>query len=206
MTDFPDPGHRDAELRRPIAAVLAGGGASRMGSPKATLEVDGRRFLDRIVDVLLGAFDMVYVCGGDTPALGASLVHDDHPGEGPLAGIVSALRVAEGAPTFVTAVDMPMLTLETIRRLCVPPVGAGHARIARVDRRPQPLCGMYAGDLEAHAVGCLRSPDRSVMGFALGVPYLELVDIDDGSLMNINTPDDYAALRRFGVGTGEISP
>jgi molybdopterin-guanine dinucleotide biosynthesis protein A len=177
-----------------IAAVLAGGGSERMGGPKANLRIDGTTFLERIVDVLLEAFDTVYVCGGDTEVPGANLVHDPVLGGGPLGGIASALRVAGDGCVFITAVDMPLLDLPVIRRLAEPPVGRGHVRIARVDGRLQPLCGMYPGDLEELAMAHLRSADRSVMGFVRDVPHLELVDVTDGSLRNVNTQADYDAL------------
>ncbi len=181
-------------MDRGIAAVLAGGRSTRFGSAKADLEIAGSTFLGHIVDVLTGTFDMVYVCGGDMPVSGATLLHDPEPNAGPLGGILSALRVAGDGPVFITAVDMPLLDLPVVRRLSEPPVGSGHARIARVDGRPQPLCGMYRGDLADLAVAHVHSPDRSVMGFVRDVPHLELVDITDGSLQNINTPEDYEAL------------
>ena len=165
-----------------------------MSGAKSDLEIGGTTFLEHIVDVLLDAFDTVYVCGGDTAVSGATLLHDPEQGAGPLGGIASALQDAGEGSVFVTAVDMPLLDLPVIRRLSEPPVGRGHARIARVDGRPQPLCGMYKGDLADIAMAHLRSRDRSVMGFVRDVPHLELVDITDGSLRNVNTPEDYAAL------------
>jgi len=165
-----------------------------MGSPKADLGIDGTTFLDRIVNVLLGVFDMVYVCGGDRTVLGSTLIHDPFPHAGPLGGVVSALHSAGEAAVFITSVDLPLLSPSTVRALCDPVVGHGHARIARVDGRPQPLCGMFSGDLVDLADRHLRSPDRSVIGFVRDVSHLELVDITDGSLRNINTPADYEAL------------
>jgi len=180
--------------RRMVAAVLAGGSSSRFGSPKADLEIEGRTFLERIVEALLDGFDTVYVCGGDTEVPGSTLIHDAAPHAGPLAGIVSALNRARDRPVFITAVDMPLLTMDTVGRLTTPAPVMGHARIARVDGRPQPLCGSYDGDLASLAGHHLRRGDRSVMGLITAVPHLELVDITDGSLRNINAPEDYESL------------
>lgn len=178
-----------------VAAVLAGGRSARFGSPKAALDIDGTTFLEHIVDVLLGVFDAVYVCGGDRAVPGSTLLHDPDPGAGPLGGISSALEAAGDGSAFITAVDMPLIGVSTIRRLSEPPVGGGHVRIARVDGRPQPLCGVYPGDLAGLARRHLQSMDRSMIGFVGDVPHLELVDITDGSLRNVNTPEDYEALR-----------
>jgi molybdopterin-guanine dinucleotide biosynthesis protein A len=180
--------------RRTVAAVLAGGSSSRFGSPKADLEIAGKTFLERIVEMLLDGFDTVYVCGGDAEVLGSTLIHDARPHAGPLGGIVSALDRAQDRPVFITAVDMPLLTMETVDRLTTPVAVMGHARIARVDGRPQPLCGSYGGDLASLADRHFRYGDRSVMGLVTAVPHLELVDITDGSLRNINTPEDYESL------------
>jgi molybdenum cofactor guanylyltransferase len=177
-----------------VGAVLAGGASERMGAPKGNLRLGSQTYLERIVSTMLGIFDMVYVCGGDTAVLGSTLVHDPMPHAGPLGGVVSALREAHPGTAFITAVDFPLISRATILRLVERPVAVDQARIARVDGWPQPLCGAYGADLMDLAGRHLRSTDRSVMGLASDVPHLELVDIDDGSLRNINTPEDHRAL------------
>ncbi|MGI9529924.1 MAG: molybdenum cofactor guanylyltransferase [Acidimicrobiia bacterium] len=177
-----------------VAAVLAGGRNRRMGADKADLTLDGETFLDRIVGTLSGSFDTVIVCGGDRAPDGTTLVADPALGHGPLAGVVGAFAAAAGRDVFMTAVDMPMLTGDVIDALAKPLLSADQARIARVDGRPQPLCGLYGKALGPYAMARLDAADRSMMAFIRRAPHLTLVDVDELTLRNINTQADYEAL------------
>lgn len=95
--------------RPPIAtfagAVLCGGSSRRMGTDKALLEIDGVALARRVADALAaaGALSVVAV-GGDARALhdrGLAVVPDEHPGEGPLGGVLTALHTAPATATFV---------------------------------------------------------------------------------------------------------
>src|SRR3954467_7419583 len=110
MTGLPhDP--RDVAL-----AVLAGGAGSRMGGPKAWLEVGGRPILEHLLDrfawpgptLLVTAPGLERPPGHERFTIEAT---DSVPGGGPLQGILTALRALR-APlpsrsVVVTTVDMP---------------------------------------------------------------------------------------------------
>ena len=188
-----------------VAAVLAGGTNSRMGADKAALEIGGEMFLDRIVMILHERFDVVLVCGGERAPAGTVLVPDPEPGGGPLAGVAGACAAAEGRDVFVTAVDLPLLDLDVIDSIAAPLLSDTQARIARVSGRPQPLCGLYGGGLGPLVADVLGSADRSMMAFLRRVPHLTLVDVPEGPLRNINTPEDYASLSVLAWETGTSS-
>lgn len=164
-----------------------------MGRPKRDLVLGGTTFRERITATLHERFTRVLLVGdvGDE-VLGT--IPDERPGSGPLGGVTAALAHAAGEWVFVSSVDVPLLSVATIDRLCVPPLLPGQARVARVEGRIQPLVGAYAPDLLSLARRQLTSEDRSMMAFLRQVPHLTLVDIDDGSLRNINTPEEYEAL------------
>ncbi len=80
------------------AYLLAGGGSTRFGRDKALVEIDGIPMLLRI-RVLLGAVsEQVTVIAPPLryAALGVTAVSDRWEGQGPLAGIITALRSALG--------------------------------------------------------------------------------------------------------------
>ena len=81
---------------RVAGAVLVGGASRRMGVDKASLEVDGRPLAVTACSALLGAgISPVAVVGGAShPPLppGVKWLPDRWPGEGPLGGILTALR------------------------------------------------------------------------------------------------------------------
>ena len=102
-------------------AVLAGGASSRMGRPKAFIEIDGRTLLDRAVGALTAAaIDPVIVVGGDQAAIEAAghrFVPDEYPGEGPLGGIISALGAVDTDLVVVLACDLLAASPDAVTRL-----------------------------------------------------------------------------------------
>ena len=176
-----------------VGVVLAGGASERMGSDKADLMLGDETFLERAVGKLARHFLTVLVAGGDNAPEPSVLVADSQPGLGPLAGIAAALEHA-GEDIFVMAVDTPLLSDEAIERLSGHQLLAGQVRVARVAGRIHPLTGCYPFDQLPAMLSRLATDDRSVFGFLQEVPHLTLIDIDDGSLADINTPTDYASI------------
>lgn len=116
------------------AVVLAGGSGARLGGrDKATLEYDGRRLLDRVLDALADAEEVV-VAGPAAPIdRPVRFVREDPPSGGPVAGVLAARRALQ-RPTpllAVVAVDMPRLTRDTLARLCT--AASGHDGAVLVD-------------------------------------------------------------------------
>lgn len=91
-------------------AVLAGGASRRMGTDKALISRDGVTLVEGAVAALRAAdADPVVVIGGDRAALEAlhlDVVDDRWPGEGPLGGIITALRHVETDIVAVLSCDL----------------------------------------------------------------------------------------------------
>ena len=91
-----------------------------MGRDKALLEIDGRPMAQRVADALWGAGAAEVFCVGGDPALrshGVRLVPDDRPGEGPLGGLVTALREAAHDLVVVLACDLIDPSIAAVERL-----------------------------------------------------------------------------------------
>jgi molybdopterin molybdotransferase len=178
-----------------------------MGTDKAELEVGGRRLLDIAVEALAGAgADPVLVVGdppggGRRTVAGATVVADVHPGEGPLGGLVTALRAAVERTSaddvdlvvVVVACDMPGFDAPTARGLADALAAAPSAAAAAavVDGRPQPLTAAWRPSLalavlaDAYAAG-ERAPRRVL-------PRLDVVAVDGldpRALHDVDRPDD----------------
>lgn len=81
-----------------------------MGRDKAVLAVDGEPMAVRVANALreAGAHDVVCV-GGDEQSLrahGLEVVADDHPGEGPLGGLLRGLRWSTATITVISPCDL----------------------------------------------------------------------------------------------------
>jgi len=92
-----------------------------MGRDKAFIDVHGRPLAAVARDALLqaGATEVLAV-GGDAAkleGLGLQPVPDDHPGDGPLGGIITGLRAAANPVVVVLACDLLFVDAATVRRL-----------------------------------------------------------------------------------------
>lgn len=198
-------------------AVLVGGSSRRMGADKAFVEVDGRSLAQRALAGMrrAGADEVMSIGGEETSrarlrAMGYRAVADDAPGQGPLAGIVTALRAAGSSPVLIWAVDQPWTdgaALPALRQawpdrhgdvlaLAVEP----QAPLGRPARR-QLLAALY--DRRCHSVlaAALRDGERSVERAVRDLVVDELrlvVDADVGDLWDLDSRDD---LRRYAART-----
>jgi molybdopterin-guanine dinucleotide biosynthesis protein A len=173
--------------------VLAGGGSSRMGRPKAWLEVGDTFLLRYVVDRLAPAFSEVMVSFAEPEQLEEPLpyriVFDRKRSAGPLAGLEAGLMAARNEVIFAVACDMPYVT-QDFAQMAVAAARRPDAAIARISGRPEPVCGAYGRSAlpaitEALDAGRLKTSD--VIG-DLDVTWLEGFDPD--LFRSLNTPED----------------
>ncbi|MBK8340675.1 MAG: molybdenum cofactor guanylyltransferase [Flavobacteriales bacterium] len=178
--------------------VLAGGQSSRMGRDKALIEIDGTTLLDRAIELLRPHAREILVVGDPAKydVLHASVLPDDRPGQGPLGGIVTALRRARYVRLLVLAVDLPNLDdrlLIALKRALEPGVDAA---VPHHGELIEPLAAAY----HRHAIEpfeqCLAGGVLK-MSKALDrvrTTYLDIIPGEEGwhadLFRNINTPAD----------------
>ena len=120
-----------------------------MGTAKALLPLAGRTFVEAVAEALDGV-------AGEIVLLGAGLVPKplerlrrlaDAPGvDGPLGGVLAALRSEPGADWLVAACDQPLLTEEAVSWL-VAEAGRSEAVALLARREPsrvEPFPGFFA--------------------------------------------------------------
>ena len=97
-----------------MGVVLAGGQSRRMGQDKAMLRhANGQTWLARSIELLGEVCDEVWVSG----RTGARSIIDPQPFAGPAAAIVHCCQILDDDILFIP-VDLPLLTIETLRELC----------------------------------------------------------------------------------------
>jgi molybdopterin-guanine dinucleotide biosynthesis protein A len=176
-------------------AVLTGGRSRRMGTDKALLAVDGRPMVLRVAAALGAAgADDVHAIGGDTAALaalGLAAHQDPRQGEGPLAGVLTALDVVGHDVAVVLATDLAWIDAATITRL-VAALGADDVIAVAVARaaRLEPLCAAWRVHrcrdvLHAAYDGGERAVHRALA--ALDPVEVEVAPL---AVANANTPAD----------------
>lgn len=175
--------------------VLAGGRGSRMGRPKAWLEVGDTILLRYVAGRLAPDFEEVIVAFAEPEQMEQPvpyrIVFDRIPNAGPLAGLEAGLAAARHDVVFAIACDMPYVELSTAR-LAVAAARTCGAAIPRHDGQVEPACGAYrkrslAAITEALQTGRLKLTE---VAESLDVTWLE--DLDPAQFGSLNTPADLA--------------
>lgn len=162
-----------------------------MGRDKALLEVEGEAMVLRVANALRAAgCAPVFAVGGDRAgieALGIEFVADQHPGEGPLGGVITALDTCQSPAVVVVACDLPFLTADTVRSLIVRHRGA-LATVATTDR-VQPLCAVWSRSALAQARDVFSTGERRLATVLHDVIATQ-VRVNPQDLANVNAPSD----------------
>lgn len=200
------------------AVILAAGESTRMGSDKALLPwppvgvgkkpASGQTFLSAAIEALSPFNDLVIVVAGKNEAnlaplvyaTGASLVQNPEPERGQFSslqvGLHAVLNRGRDA-AMITLVDRPPVGAATLQALLasfqtalsnekwalVPEYGGKHGHPILVGRE------MIEAFLRAPATSTARDVEHQ------NLQHIEYVSIDDPMIaMNVDTPQDYAAL------------
>ena len=184
------------------ALVLAGGRSRRMGTPKASLPINGVAMIDSVLRVVEPIFRRTLVVTRPDialPSLEAEVVFDQFPDRGPLAGLISGLQATTAQWCFVTGCDMPFLDSQVIRLMAGQLEGAEVVAI-RSSGRIQPLHAFYHRDCLARGEFLLREGVTSLMALhdQCQVKVFDEAEFAGGdrlrrSLWDLDTPEEYAA-------------
>lgn len=185
----------------PSGWILAGGRSSRMGTDKASLEIEGVPLLQRVARQMRQVCNSVSVIGDPARYRDSGLpaIPDNFHGAGPLAGIEAALGATVSDSNLIVACDMPSATAAVFEALFES--GGDIALPRHADGKLEPLCGVYSRRCHAHVRRMLESGVRRATealrllqedGFALR--YLAVTEA--GAFVNLNTPDDLARYRQ----------
>ena len=196
---------------RPLGVVMAGGGNTRFGGPKALEEVGGSRIVDRVTGALRAASaDVVMIT--NTEPLYASVELEKRPDRdadgGPVAGLRAALAWAQerGLPgVLVVACDMPFVPVSLLDALWTASEGADGA-VPRSDSRRgvEPLCAAYRVSCLPAMEHALAQRDLRVVGF---FEHADIVRLDHAIVaehgdparmfFNVNTREELERARAF---------
>src|SRR5687768_16577802 len=135
------------------AYILVGGRSSRLGTPKAFIEIDGTSLATRTLNTIResGIASKVTFVGGSERqfairaiTLEAPFIIDLVEDCGPLGGLHAASSYAQTEWIFLIACDFPFISSDLIK-LLASSIADDIGAIAPVqpDRRMQPLCAFY---------------------------------------------------------------
>lgn len=201
-----------AETKLIVGYVLAGGGSTRFGRDKASVEIDGTPLLLRMQLLLATVVSKVNVIAAPNKyaAFGVTGIADRWEGQGPLAGIITALLATKEASggaewNLIIGCDMPFLTGEWLAYLVERALASDADAVA--PRSPQglePLCACWRTGAVAALQKTFDAGTRKITE-AMKRLNVEVVDEADwkrfdstGRLFwNMNTPADYYEAKRI---------
>ncbi len=193
--------------REVIGAVLAGGRSRRMGSDKATLELNGQTLLRSSVDALRETgLETALVLRVHQPVpLTAHTVHivrDAVENAGPLGGLQALLRWLPSEWALVASCDQPFLAPELLREMLAQRRGDVDADVGRPTDLMEPLPGLYRRTCLPAVERALARGERSFRDLlsslrvrAVPVETLRRCDAQLLSYVNVNTQADLARAR-----------
>ena len=179
-------------------AVLTGGRSTRMGTDKALLTVGGEAMAVRVATALRAAGAKEVRCiGGDDAALsalGLDVVADQHPGEGPLGALITALAATDRAIVVVAPCDLlapdPGVQRAVLTSLLDTPDADAAIPVAGGVR--QPLDGAYRRACLPALLAVFEDGERSVKRALDALTIVEVTDIGGAGLADADTPEDLA--------------
>jgi len=161
-----------------------------MGQDKARLRYRGEPLANWIARLVEAAAGSVTLIGN--PELGG--IPDLYPGEGPLGGILTALRHTSADWNLIVACDMPEVSAEFLTGLLAAAERSGADALLPEgpSGQPEPLCAVYqkriAGALEQRFAQGIRKITDALEAVAVArLPVAELKPFQ-----NVNTPEDWA--------------
>lgn len=206
-----------------VGAILAGGEGRRMGGAKGGLLLEGlplvarsHAILEPLVGTLLSEVVVVERPGAPTPPGALTVIHDRHPGRGPVGGLHAALHHARErglAGTFLLACDLPLVPTLWVARILER--AAGGQPVLPGSGGPlgyEPLCAFYPLEVLATVEALLAEG-----GAGKGVSMVELlgrlesiIRVDPGPppaaggggahpgpFLNVNRPGDLERAARY---------
>jgi nicotine blue oxidoreductase len=188
-------------MQPPVAGILlAAGEGSRLGQPKALVEVAGQRLVDRGNRMLRdgGAAPIVVITGAapvDVP--GALIVHNPAWASGMGSSLATGLSAVQALPgecdaAVMALADQPLVGSESVRRLIAAHQAGASIAVAAYDgrlRNPVLIAREHWAEVLTLAKG-----DAGARPFLRAHPDLvTLIECGDtGSPDDIDTPEDLA--------------
>jgi CTP:molybdopterin cytidylyltransferase MocA len=187
----------------PTPIILAAGGSSRMGRPKALLDFDGLSCLERVLEAMRGQATPIVVLGPnheeirkrvDLTGLRVALNLDVESGQTTSLKTALARLPGDAAAFFFMPVDFPVVTAADVARL---------VDAFRVERDPKKAIFIPSHAMKrGHPVLCRRAIADEIVALPPGASARDVinrnlervayVDYPEAYvLMDMDTPEDY---------------
>jgi molybdopterin-guanine dinucleotide biosynthesis protein MobB len=191
----------DAQLKTEVyAGLLIGGKSSRMGRPKHLIRENGHAWLELTVGAVAPFVDDVIILGSarvPESLEGLTVLPDISDVEGPLAGMLSAMRWQPWASWLFVACDLPFISTQAVKWLLATRLPGVWATLPRLPAGGgvEPLFAHYDYRSRLLLEGLRRPADITVSPKVITPTPPEDIAV---AWSNINTPQDIGRLAECG--------
>lgn len=181
--------------------ILTGGNSARMGTNKSDLDYHGIPHGEYLFSLLSEKTAEVYVSAakGHKVSFTARVIKDILEIKSPMNGIVSAFTFDPDSAWLVLAVDLPLITANTIELLRSrrDPTKMATCLTRKGAQSPEPLVAIWEPKafpvLKEYVASCNYSPKSLLLDHVI-----ELVEVDDNAaLFNANEKDHYHQAKKM---------
>ncbi len=177
------------------AAVLAGGKSRRLGRNKALLDVNGKKIIEHVLEIVSPlAHETLIVANDPAPyhEFNVPVTPDIKLGGGPLSGIHGALTASRTDYVLVVSCDLPLLSRE-----CLAPLIAqypGNDITIYKHKHFEPLCAVYRRTCIPALEELIEHGEYRIIDLFPTLTVKVIRTDDPTPFRNINTWDDYEAV------------
>ena len=183
--------------------ILAGGHSRRMGQDKTLFEFNGKPQVEYIYDLLQSYCSKVYLSKrtDQKSYKDIAFINDSHEfsNQGPLGGILSAMKACPDASWLVLACDLPFITDDTIKTLVNNrnPQKQATAFISTQDALPEPLCAIWEGHAYNSILRLFNEGTHCPRKVLIKSHTHLIKQTNPRWLDNVNTPQEYEQVKNI---------
>ncbi|MCB0463530.1 MAG: molybdenum cofactor guanylyltransferase [Flavobacteriaceae bacterium] len=174
--------------------VLAGGKSSRMGSDKGLLKMNGKTFVEHVIEAMKPLVDEIVIVSNNPEydQFGFYRVEDDIKDSGPLAGLYSGLKHSKTNYNLVLSCDIPMIKTEILKKLVEADYENYEVTQVESHNKTMPLIAIYQKQCMHKCLELLQQGERRLR-VAVNQLKTKTISIDselDPFVKNVNTKED----------------
>ncbi|MBI2272058.1 MAG: molybdenum cofactor guanylyltransferase [Bacteroidetes bacterium] len=177
--------------------ILAGGKSSRMGSDKGMIQLNGKRFIEHILEALIpNVSDIIIIANNDNyNNLGYKVYEDIIKDRGPLGGIYTGLRNSKTENNIIVSCDIPFINSGLIKHI-IKNMGRTDISVPVFEGNTEPLCAVYTKEITGKIKDLIINNELKIHNvlkhfITTEVHITNKLDFYNKRLLaNINTPEE----------------
>lgn len=177
--------------------ILAGGKSSRMGSDKGIVNLNGKKFIEHILEAVLPNVNEVLIIANNDNYnnLGYKVIKDTIKDCGPLGGIYTGLMNSQTENNIVVSCDIPFINSDLIKYI-IENTSNADITVPVYKGNIEPLCAVFTKRTSDQIYNLIMNKDLKIQNI---LKYFITKEIfitkmqefyNDKLFVNINTPEE----------------